>query len=135
VYTVTLPPGKARVVLVQIGGELVSGLRVAVFDPFVPTWAPASLAVVAFIVVVWFLATGQAAASVAMAAGVCIAFGVGASALATPHTPLRGSMLALFAAVPLGNVGGVLGFAVVRQLKRASAGIRRLVRDRRRSPS
>lgn len=128
VYTVALPPGQTRIVLVHLAGELVSGLRIAVFDPFVPTWAPASLAVVAFIVVVWFLATGQAAAWVAMAAGVCVAFGAGVSALGTPHTPLRGSLLALVAAVPLGMVGGVLWLAVVRQIKRGSERIRRLAR-------
>ncbi len=131
VYTVTLAPGQTRILLVKLGGELVSGLRVAVFAPFVPTWAPASLAIVAFTVVVWLLATGHTAASVAMAAGVCVAFGVGASALATPHTPIRGSLLALVAGVPLGIVGGVLWLAVVRQIKRVRERIRPPERGRR----
>jgi hypothetical protein len=135
VYTVTLPSGQTRIVLAQLAGELVSGLRVAVFEPFVPTWAPASLAVVAFIVVVWLLATGHSAASAAMAAGVCVAFGVGASAIATPYTPLRGSLLALVAAVPLGIVGGVLWLAVVRRIKRVGQRIRPPERGRRRGSS
>lgn len=53
----TLLTGQTRIVLVQLGGEFVSGLPAAVFDPFVPTWAPASLVVVSF------------------AAGACVAFG------------------------------------------------------------
>lgn len=132
VYAVTLPSGRTRIALVHLGGELVDGLRVAVFDPIVPTWVPASLAVLAFIAVTWLLALGRAAASVAMAAGVCVAFGLAMSAIATPHRPFRGSVLGLVAAVPLGIAGGVLGLAVVQQIKRGRERLRRPARRRRR---
>lgn len=127
VYTVALPPGRTRIVLVQLGGELVDGLRIAVFDPIVPTWLPASCAVLAFIAVTWVLATGRAAAAIAMASGVSVAFALAMTAIATPHRPLRGTVLALVAALPLGMVGGILGFAVVQRVKRA--------RDRRHGPA
>lgn len=132
VYTVMLPSGRTRNALVHLGGELVDGLRVAVFDPIVPAWVPASLAIVAFIAVAWLLALGRAAASVAMAAGVCVAFGLAMSAIATPYRPFRGSVLGLVAAVPLGMVGGVLGLAVVQQIKRSRERLRRPARIRRR---
>ena len=130
VYSVTLPPGRSRIVLVHLGGELVDGLRVAVFDPIAPTWLFVSCAVLAFILGAWLLATGRAAASVAMAAGVCVAFGLAMSAFATPHRPFRGSVLALVAAVPLGTIGGVLGLALVQRIKRASERLRRHLRRR-----
>jgi hypothetical protein len=132
VYTVALPPGRTRIVLVHLGGELVDGLRIAIFDPVGPTWLPASCAVLAFIVVVWLLASGRAAASVAMAAGICVAFGLAMSAIATPHRPFRGSVLALVAAVPLGVVGGFLGLAVIQRVKRARERLRLPPRGRRR---
>lgn len=135
VYTVTLPPGRSRIVLVHLGGELVDGLRVAVFDPIAPPWLPASCAVLAFTVVVWLLATGRAAASVAMAAGVCVAFGLAMSVVATPHRPFRGSVLALVAAVPLGMVAGVLGLGVVQRVKRTRERLRHPPGGRRRGTS
>lgn len=125
IFEVTLPPGQTRIVLVNLGGELAEGLLVAVFDPIVPTWVPASSAVLAFIVVNWVLATGRAAASVARSAGDCVAFGLAMSALATPHSSFRGAILALVAAVPLGMVGGVLGLAIVKQIKRGRERLRR----------
>lgn len=135
VYTVTLPPGRTMIVLVRLGGELVGGLRVAVFDPIIPTWVAASLAVLAFIVVSGLLATGRAAAPVAMAAGVCVGFGLSMSTIATPFSSFRGSVLALVAAVPLGIVGGVLGLAIVQRIKRAQERLQRSARGRRRSVS
>lgn len=135
VFTVTLPPGRTKIVLVRLGGELVGGLRVAVFDPIIPTWVAASLAVVAFIVVSGLLATGKAPASVAMAAGVCVAFGLAMSTIATPYSPFRGSILALVAAVPLGIVGGVLGLAIVQRIKRTRERLQRSARGRRRGVS
>ena len=134
VYTVTLPPGRTRIVLVQLGGELVDGLRIAVFDPIAPIWLPASCAVLAFIAVTWVLATGRAAA-VAMASGVCVAFALAMTAIATPHRPFRGAVLALVAAVPLGIAGGVLGSALVQWIKRASERLRGPARGRRRGVS
>ena len=135
IYRVTLPPGQTRIVLVHLGGELVDGLRVAVFDPIVPMWVPASSAVLQFFVVSWVLATGRAAASVATSAGGCVAFGLAMSALATPHSSFRGAVLALVYAVPLGMAAGVLGLAVVKQIKRGRERLRRPAPRRRRGTS
>jgi hypothetical protein len=125
VYTVALPAGRNKISLVHLGGEIPDGLRVAVFDAIVPPWVTATFAVLAFAALLWFLAIGRAAAPVAMSAGVSVGFALAMCVIATPLRPLRGSVLALVAAVPLGTLGGALGLAAVQQIKRARERLRR----------
>lgn len=121
-YDVPLPPGRSRIVLEKLGGELVDGLHVSVFEPILPACVAATLAIVTLLVVSWVLGNGSAE-RVAMAAGASIAFGFALGAMATPHAALRPAFLALVA-TPLGMIAGSLAHGAAQRIKRRIRGVR-----------